>query len=275
MVTQVRCKRVLVVTWVFSLLLCVGEVIYYHENRENFNWEDILFLYVYPPFQIFFLGLAVTAYSVIFRAYKQAKNHRPGTLPGMRLHRQSSFKLFRKSRFVVFMLLVTTFVVFMILPDVTYVVMAKIYDIHSDVLVTSCMICYASSNLSDAFIYIFADVRVRKKWIEKMRSLCCCSCFINNSSNPDRGASRVNVDVGDQGGSGRTGGGSISVVARRVGSAFERNGGGAGGASSSVDTINCKAVETCDQQMSVHLPRKKRSALAPPSPGVLPYVFQY
>ena len=176
-VTEERCKKLLCITWTLALLLCVAEVIYYHHNKYKFNWEDVLFMYVYPPVQLIFLTLSLVAYSFIFHAYKQAKHHRPGTLPGRIIRRQSSFQLFKSSRFFVYVLLVVTFFVFMLIPDVTYVLMAKVYDIHSDVLVTSCMICYAVSNLCDAFIYILAEKRVRQKWLEKLSGLfsrCCC-----------------------------------------------------------------------------------------------------
>ena len=68
----------------------------------------------------------------------------------------------------------------MVAPDMTYVAIAKIYDVTSDILVTSCMICYACSNLSDAFIYILADKRVRKAWLLRSR-LFCRPCWYSNS----------------------------------------------------------------------------------------------
>ena len=79
-VTEERCKRVLLVTWLTSLALSVCEIIYYHHNQHRFNWENILFLYVYPPLQLFFLIVATTTYIFIFRTYKHAKLTRPGSL---------------------------------------------------------------------------------------------------------------------------------------------------------------------------------------------------
>lgn len=80
----------------------------------------------------------------------------------------SGFVLFRKSRFYVSVLLIITFILFMVAPDLTYLIIGIVYNNPSESLLNGCWICYALPNLADGYIYIFVQDNVRKAFCEKI-----------------------------------------------------------------------------------------------------------
>ena len=67
--------------------------------------------------------------------------------------------------FYIPILLITTFLAFIVVPDLIYLSVAIIQQKPSDTLDAACWISYAVSNLVDAYIYIYLqhDVRIAVK----------------------------------------------------------------------------------------------------------------
>ena len=161
--SEEKAKYLLITTWLFGLFSCVTVCICY--QLFNFNWEDAFFKYFYPPIEFAFIILALTTYGFIFHKYRKNRLDAPGYLDNCtpRRRKNSTIQIFRKSRFYISVLLILTFLLFMIVPDITYLFLAIIYKSKSDILLTCCWISYAISNLADAYIYIFVQDEVRGK----------------------------------------------------------------------------------------------------------------
>ena len=87
------------------------------------------------------------------------------------LKRESTFKIFRKSNFFIAVLLILTFVFFMLIPDLVYLFYGIVGNNKSDTLLAICEVLYAVSALANGWIYIFMQKSVRAIVWTKMRSL--------------------------------------------------------------------------------------------------------
>ena len=75
--------------------------------------------------------------------------------------KQNALQIFRKSRFYISVLLITTFLRFVKVPDLVYLFVGILNKNDSSTLLTACWVSYAVANLSDAYIYIFMQRDVR------------------------------------------------------------------------------------------------------------------
>ena len=149
-------------TWCMTLSSAITVSIVYHFTE--FRVHEALDLYVYPTFNIIFLLIAMVTYGFIFHKYK--KSRLPPAQPSFsttRMRRQSTFQVFQKSRFYIPVLLITSFILFMAVPDfiqMGYVASGQSHDGHF-VLTTSLRILWAISYLIDAVIDILIKTSVR------------------------------------------------------------------------------------------------------------------
>lgn len=154
-----RTKILLKVTWVISISSAITVSIVYHFTR--FKVLEALDLYVYPTLNLIFLICAGVTYVFIFHKYKQSRIPPVSSVTGQQ--RESTFKIFRKSRFYIPVLLITTFILFMAIPDFVqtfYVAMGNDHN-HNFVLNTTLRILWALCYISDAIIYIWLKDSVR------------------------------------------------------------------------------------------------------------------
>lgn len=157
-------------TWLVGATLCLFVSLFC--AFVGFHWKDFFFKYFYPTLEFLFLIIALLTYIMIFNKFnKTSKNLSLSATriasplkitrtqpPGESL---SKFKRFRDSFFFLPSLLVSTFILFMIVPDLVYLFIGIIHGNATDVLKNACWISYAISNLIDAVLYIFLlkDVR--------------------------------------------------------------------------------------------------------------------
>ena len=152
---ELRVKCLLTLTWVVGVGLSIT-ISLFHRYTE-YNWEEAFFKYFYPTLEFLFVVVAVITYSIIFNRYRQTRcapthPHRsPTPTP-------SVFQVFRNSRFYISLLIVSTFFVFMLIPDLIYLFVGVIPNNVTELLSVSCWISYATSNLIDAYIYIYMQV---------------------------------------------------------------------------------------------------------------------
>lgn len=88
---------------------------------------------------------------------------------------QSTFKLFVHSSFFIVALLIGSFLIFTIIPDMIFS-----YHETSDLKIarrldTICYILFATSDLADVFIYVFVQEKVRKTLWKKLHKLAVCA----------------------------------------------------------------------------------------------------
>lgn len=167
-------------TWLLGILLSVSILLLH--MLTSYGWEEAFFKYFFPILEFIFIINAIVTYSFIFKMYIASRSL-PAKLSGASeigrtrgtLRLKNTFRIFRKSRFYIPVLLITTFFLFMIIPDLTYLFVAIIYESPSDTLSICCWISYATSNIVDAWIYIYLQVPVRRLLKRKLS----CLLFVN------------------------------------------------------------------------------------------------
>ena len=108
-----RTKMLLITTWVITISSAITVSVVHHFT--GFEVLEVLDWYVYPTFNVIFLICAVIAYGFIFHKYKESRMPPVPYITGQR--RESTYQIFRKSRFFIPVLLITTFIFFLAIPD--------------------------------------------------------------------------------------------------------------------------------------------------------------
>ena len=161
---EIKAKYMMGITWVITAVVTtVASLLHAFLGLEM---HAILFLYIHPTLDIIFVVIACVTYSLIFREYKKIRLP-PGTNKSMR--QPSILQVFRRSRFYVSTLLIATFVLFMVIPEMVHVYIFSIMDnrgnqhghVYADVN-TACRICFSLGYLSDVFIYVFMEPPVKQ-----------------------------------------------------------------------------------------------------------------
>ena len=166
---ETKTRYLLISTWAIGLFTSVSVSICY--KYLDFKWRDAFFKYFYPTIEFTFIVLALITYGFIFHKYRQTRLRVPGCMSVYKV--TSTLHIFRKSRFYIPVLLIITFLLLMIAPDITYLIVGIVYKSESETLLTCCWISYAISNLADAYIYIFVQYEVRKEFYMMLH--CCRS----------------------------------------------------------------------------------------------------
>ena len=159
-----------------SLLLFIGFCIGYRHYNEV---HSILALYFWPITEGTFLVVALFTYTYLFiRIRRNRKNFSKIMKSVQRTRSETQEAIFRRRnlkrilrKFYVPSLLIATFILFWIFPDmVEFVKMVQGEPVSSEVsLVIN--ICYALAMFSDALIYVFSTLPIRKYLYE---------CITNN-----------------------------------------------------------------------------------------------
>ena len=159
---KIRTIFLLKLTWLVCILGAVSVLIANHLiHIHPLYYAD---MYVYPSFDIAFLTIATITYAVMFEKYRKSKMNvvQHVTVGSSNQFRPSTIQLFRKSRFYIPMLLITSFVVFMAIPDLVQTFYVTMQDVEDEVLGNVLRILWAMSYLTDAVIYIWLKVSVRE-----------------------------------------------------------------------------------------------------------------
>lgn len=169
--TLTRAKFVLLVTWICAVLICfLFNLAYY---LCDFDWEGLLYKFVFPILEFAFILLALITYILIFRKYSHSESalFRQRGITGFNVKPKSKVVLFQESRFFVAVVLIFTFILFMVIPDLVLLFVGVIDGKMSEELMTACWISYAISNMADACIYIFIQERMKKLLMLKLKRM--------------------------------------------------------------------------------------------------------
>ena len=172
-----KAKRLVYTTWVVGVCMPVCVLLMHHIGHISIDAiADVLFLYICPTFDFSFTILAVITYSFLFQRYRKSR-----VLPTVSMHlthgmtnqespnSNSIFKIFRKSNFYITVLLILSFLIFMVLPNMVYLFYGVVGGHKSKTLDEALLILYNISYLLDAWIYIFAQQSVRNLFYRKLR----------------------------------------------------------------------------------------------------------
>lgn len=169
--SEKRAKYLLKTTWLIGIFVLICVSIDYYLN--NSLWENKFYTFIYPILEFIFIVLALVTYISIFRKYNRSERVLSKRRQSLRENKKpdNSFQVFRKSRFFVPVLLILTFIVFLVIPDMVLLFEGVIMKRMTDTLLTSCWISYAVSNMTDACIYIFMQDPVRRLLWKKIRQI--------------------------------------------------------------------------------------------------------
>ena len=184
----------MIATWLFAGVLVILISLLHH--LTDYSWEEHLFKYCFPVLNFFFIVIALSSYGFIFYKYKQAQKDPVvnsasrtckfehsikkifviplGPVPRgsqqrmQRPQKVNVFRLIRTSRFFAIFLLIVTFILFIVVPDLVYLFVRVQNGQESNTLAITCWILYAVGNLADCYIYIFMQPAVRKQFSQKI-----------------------------------------------------------------------------------------------------------
>ena len=184
---QRKAKCLLAITWLIGFITCLSvSLIHYF---TEYGWEAFFFRYFYPTVELSFIILAIVTYLFIFKQYQ--KSLRIPSHGGSRKNQhdkqhESAVQVFRMSRFYVSILLITSFIIFMLIPDLVYLFYGVLQNNESSTLLACCWISYAVSNLIDGWVYIFMQSTVKSLLRIKVQRLCRCTGYVSKFNNRRR-----------------------------------------------------------------------------------------
>lgn len=177
-----RPKYLIIAKWVICLsiplCICVCEFL------VDFHYQPVFYKYVFPTIDFGYIILAISVYSYMFyrhqKSYKMKNKYTKRRLSKQRL--STTTDAFVDSRFYTTILLVFSFSIFIIIPDLTYMFlgMQQIHFFHgsntladnqSDILFDLCRVSYAIASTIDFFIYIFIRPDVQAILCKKCHQL--------------------------------------------------------------------------------------------------------
>ena len=156
-----RAKNLILVTWITGGLLFLS-IVMCHEFT-GFEFDIPFHMYFYTPLNFAFTILAIYTYTFIFRQYRKSVD-----MQTRRSRRGSAFVVFYKSRFYRPVLIILTFVLFIIIPDLIYMFIVLIQNKRSEILLSACVISYSISNITDGCLYIFLQPNIKNQLARKL-----------------------------------------------------------------------------------------------------------
>jgi len=176
-----KARKLLIGMWAFNALLTL--VIGLLHALVGFQWENFFFTYFYPFIEFVFVGLALATYLFIFKKFSTSRTfpaiqlmHMGGAVGGQSggrpRQRRNSMQTFRRSKFFIPVLLILTFLVFIVSADLTFLFVAVIGGKDSSILRAVLAISYCLSNLTDAWIYILLESEVKSLLFRKLHTIC-------------------------------------------------------------------------------------------------------
>ena len=170
---ELKAKSLMKVVWIAGGILTTFTCLY--QKYADNDIRKIFFSYWYPPFHIFFIGLTVTTYIVIFKYFKRSRRLEPCPNSAQRERKNqmpvlSTWKIFLNSQFYICVLLIGTYVIFVVVADSIYLFYRYFRNQKIERFIEIiCYLSYTVGSTSDAYIYIFIQASVRKLFWKKLR----------------------------------------------------------------------------------------------------------
>ena len=205
--SEEKARLMLIITWIVAGFIAAA--ICLAHGLVHFNWEPYIYMYFFPVMGFVFLILAITTYTFIFKKYKVSRIH-PGpasvvvkrdtntalkhsSTTSPKRHR-SSIYIFRRSKFFIPVLLISTFLIFMVGADLTLLFATVVHKNKvSEELTSFVFISYAISNLCDACINIFLQKDVRRLLYKKLHISTTTVNTFNNTNNDNNNNTDLNT----------------------------------------------------------------------------------
>lgn len=165
-VTEKKARNVIKATWIVALLVSIGVCVSYHYAP----FGETPFLYAYASGNCIHLLLAILGYTVIFIKLRESRRRRIRISSDVTTARRNESTyymgpdMFRRSRFYVCILLITSCLILTTIPTLVQLTLHIHYDnhvplIYGEIIYTS----YSLSDTADACIYILLRKSLRKR----------------------------------------------------------------------------------------------------------------
>ena len=168
-----RAISVFSVTWVAGGIFAFSTVM--SHVFLDFDWKDAYFKYFFSVADTLFIILAVITYQYILWKLKRSDKRLAVVDREVASKDQDHLQLDKRGRtprantsrlwkfYGTTIFLVLTFIVFLIIPDLTYLFYGILAQKKSDALFYACSLSYAFANFTDVIIYLYMQPRVRKE----------------------------------------------------------------------------------------------------------------
>ena len=133
------------------------------------EFEGTFHVYLYTVFDMLFVILACVTYAFIFYRYKESERKRTSVSKCEGCKRKiSATQIFQKSRFYIAIVIILKFLLFVTIPDLSYMFAVVIPQKKSDMFLLVCVISFTLSNICDVIIYVFFQPPIRKLLYRKL-----------------------------------------------------------------------------------------------------------
>ena len=152
-----KSKYLILSTWLTSAVVCIICLVSY--TIDGFDYYPYVW-YVYLSADFIFVFTALITYIFIFRKYRQTRVHPSRNISNQR----GIFHVFRKSRFYISVLLITSFLCFKVTADfLFFFARVIVHEEEGDVGHLGMLVfhLWAMNDFVDAWIYIFLQKSVR------------------------------------------------------------------------------------------------------------------
>lgn len=149
-----KTKVLLVLTWLSGLLLSIAVTIV---TQIKFFDYWVVLEYIYPAVDFSFLFVAFTTYGFLFQKFRRTR-----ISPTDGKKRLSIWKAFRQSTFYVTILLVSSFIFFVVIPDLIFLFYPMVNRGFPESLNSVCILMYSVSFLIDAWIFMMMQRQVKR-----------------------------------------------------------------------------------------------------------------
>lgn len=157
-----KASYLILMIWAFSTVLCSAVLVIYH--TRGIHIMPYFPSYVMVPLGICFIFISCISYTYIFKKFRESLIS-PQENPNYRPNQVSCFTAFRKSRFFLTVLLISTYILFQLLPVIVFTILSERYWIgKKDQTYIRLYIAfsYNIAILIDNFVCIFLEPNVKK-----------------------------------------------------------------------------------------------------------------
>ena len=170
--TQKKTKILIFTCWLIELMGCMAP--YLSHKLSGFNNKDMIDIYIKTLLDVIFIILCITSYSAMFCKYVRSHRRTIQVQVSRENNRQpnTAWHLFRRSRFVIAVFLITSFLLCVSIPDIVLSVLILNKRRVPDILFKVFLFLSAVSDTMDAFVYVFSKAEVRKALWNIMKINC-------------------------------------------------------------------------------------------------------
>lgn len=142
-----------------------------HEIFIKYHIYDIFYTYIPSCLDVGFIVLAITTYVVIFMTYTKSSRRSTGRKKSSVAKQDDDYfkiyNLFFNSRFLISIFIIASFLLFSVIPGLTYACFQIIGTRIPDSLLICIYISFKVSDAAESIIYIFLQASVRKLFFKK------------------------------------------------------------------------------------------------------------